>query len=41
MSTRSQIAMLSGDDSIKSVYCHWDGYPAHNGRKRDLHRGGA
>lgn len=31
MSTRSTIAMLSGNDSVRAVYCHSDGYPAYVG----------
>ena len=31
MSTRSRIGMVNEDGSITSVYCHWDGYPSHNG----------
>ena len=27
MSTRSRIGILLPDDSILSVYHHWDGYP--------------
>jgi hypothetical protein len=27
MATRSTIAIMHGD-RVKSVYCHWDGYPA-------------
>ena len=27
MSTRSRIAMQNEDGSIKSIYCHFDGYP--------------
>ena len=27
MSTRSRIGILLPDDSIQSVYHHWDGYP--------------
>jgi hypothetical protein len=30
MGTRSRIAVMHGD-VCKSVYCHWDGYYAHNG----------
>lgn len=26
MSTRSRIAIKNADGSIKSIYCHWDGY---------------
>lgn len=32
MSTNSRIAMLQSDGSIKSIYCHWDGYYGHNGK---------
>jgi len=31
MATRSRIGMINEDGSITSVYCHWDGYPSHNG----------
>jgi hypothetical protein len=31
MGTRSRIGMMNEDGSITSVYCHWDGYPSHNG----------
>ena len=31
MGTRSRIGVMHGD-KVKSVYCHWDGYVAHNGR---------
>ena len=27
MATRSRIAKQNPDGTIKSVYCHWDGYP--------------
>ena len=30
MATRSAIGIKHGD-RVKSVYCHWDGYPEHNG----------
>jgi len=30
MGTRSRIGIMHGD-SVKSVYCHWDGYLQHNG----------
>jgi hypothetical protein len=26
MSTRSTISVLQKDNSVKSIYCHWDGY---------------
>jgi len=32
MGTRSRIGIQLKDDSILSVYCHWDGYPSFNGR---------
>lgn len=31
MSTRSTISVQLEDKSIKSVYCHFDGYLSHNG----------
>ncbi len=31
MGTRSRIGVMHGD-IVKSVYCHWDGYLAHNGK---------
>ncbi len=32
MSTRSHIARENTDGSFDSIYCHWDGYPSHNGK---------
>ena len=32
MSTRSRIAVAQDDGSVKSIYCHFDGYPAYNGK---------
>jgi hypothetical protein len=32
MGTRSRIGIQLKDSSVVSVYCHWDGYPAHNGK---------
>lgn len=32
MGTRSRIGIELPDHSVVSVYCHWDGYPDHNGR---------
>mgnify|MGYP000223930665 FL=1 len=32
MSTRSTIAVKTDQGKILAVYCHWDGYPTHNGR---------
>lgn len=31
MATRSNIAYRTPDGRIVSIYCHWDGYPEHNG----------
>lgn len=31
MATRSTIALEFADGSVGQVYCHWDGYLAHNG----------
>ena len=31
MSTNSLIAMKT-DDGYRTIYCHWDGYPEHNGK---------
>jgi len=32
MATRSTIALEFADGTIQQVYCHWDGYLAHNGK---------
>ena len=32
MGTRSNITRENADGSFDSIYCHWDGYPSHNGR---------
>jgi hypothetical protein len=32
MATRSRIGIKNPDGTVKSVYCHWDGYPDYNGR---------
>lgn len=32
MATRSRIAIETPEGIVKSIYCHWDGYPQHNGR---------
>jgi hypothetical protein len=37
MATRSRIGLQLADDSILSVYCHWDGYPSFNGVKLQEH----
>jgi hypothetical protein len=31
MATRSTIALEFADGTVQQVYCHWDGYLAHNG----------
>ena len=31
MATRSTIGFKNIDGSITNIYCHWDGYPEHNG----------
>jgi len=31
MATRSHIGKKQADGSVKYIYCHWDGYPEHNG----------
>ena len=37
MATRSNIAYRTPEGRIVSVYCHWDGYPAHNGEMLRRH----
>jgi hypothetical protein len=32
MATRSTIAIEHDNGSIQQIYCHWDGYPEHNGK---------
>jgi len=36
MATRSRIGVMHGT-ICKSVYCHWDGYPEHNGAMLQKH----
>jgi hypothetical protein len=31
MATRSYIGIRNSDDSVDYIYCHYDGYPSHNG----------
>lgn len=31
MSTRSRIAIEDRTGKVRSIYCHWDGYPKHHG----------
>ncbi len=37
MATRSNIAYKTAAGKIRSVYCHWDGYPEHNGEMLRRH----
>lgn len=37
MATRSTIGKLNEDNSVTSVYCHWDGYPAGVGATLQQH----
>lgn len=30
MSTNSRIGILHNDGTTETIYCHWDGYPAHH-----------
>ena len=32
MATRSRIAIENQDGTVRSIYCHFDGYPSNNGR---------
>ena len=32
MATRSNIAYKTAEGKIRSIYCHWDGYVANNGK---------
>jgi hypothetical protein len=32
MATRSRIGIENEKGEIKSIYCHWDGYPSNNGK---------
>lgn len=31
MSTRSFIGIVENDNSVRGIYCHFDGYPSHHG----------
>jgi hypothetical protein len=37
MATRSYIAIENKDGSVRSIYCHWDGYPEGVGQKLKDH----
>jgi hypothetical protein len=37
MGTRSTIALEFADGTVQQVYCHWDGYLAHNGQILQKH----
>ena len=32
MATRSLIGIKLDNNIVKTIYCHWDGYPEHNGK---------
>lgn len=32
MSTRSYIGIINRDNSVETIYCHFDGYPSWNGK---------
>lgn len=32
MATRSHIGIVNQNNTVSYVYCHWDGYPEHNGK---------
>jgi hypothetical protein len=32
MATRSLIGIKLDNEIVKTIYCHWDGYPEHNGK---------
>jgi hypothetical protein len=32
MATRSKIGIMSLDNTLKGIYCHYDGYPEHAGK---------
>jgi len=32
MATRSLIGIKLDNEIVKTIYCHWDGYPEHNGQ---------
>ena len=32
MATRSRIGIENENGTVSSIYCHWDGYPEHNGK---------
>lgn len=37
MATRSTISILNADATVTKIYCHWDGYPSHNGALLQAH----
>lgn len=37
MATRSAIGFVEYDGSVRAIYCHWDGYPDHNGKMLEEH----
>jgi hypothetical protein len=37
MATRSRIGIENENGVVESIYCHWDGYPSHNGKILNQH----
>ena len=37
MGTHCTIAIVDADNSVRSIYCHWDGYPAGVGQMLTTH----
>ena len=37
MATKSHIGKQLADGTVKYIYCHWDGYPEHNGKILEEH----
>lgn len=37
MATRSNIGILNSDGTVDYIYCHFDGYPEHNGKILNEH----
>lgn len=37
MATRSRIGIQNQDGTVSSIYCHYDGYPSHNGAILEEH----
>jgi hypothetical protein len=37
MATRSMIGIVNEDKTVSAIYCHFDGYPNHNGKVLTKH----